>query len=95
MQTTTEMTWILLVFVLLVSFAHGGAIGDSPLVWGSALFLDIPFMFFLALSNSFPLLAPLFILALLYYFVVVLEGGVGQGYTVFVVASVIIMMVGA
>ncbi|MBI5225810.1 hypothetical protein HY994_01055 [Candidatus Micrarchaeota archaeon] len=94
MQTTTETTWILVTFVLLLAFANHTAIGSVGLVWGSAMFLQIPFELMGAMMDAFPLLAPLFLLALLYYFIVILPAGVGEGYTLFIVAAVIILMVG-
>ena len=94
MQTSTEMTWILVTFVMLISFANHSLIGEVPIVWGSAMLLEIPFQLLTGLMGAFPLLAPLFILALLYYFNVLLPSAVGEGFTLFIVAAVIILMVG-
>ncbi|GEM_PF-2964361 len=94
MQTTTEMTWILITFVLLISFVNHSLISEVPLVWGSAMLVDIPFSLMNALIDGFPLLAPLFVLALLYYFNTLLPSAVGEGFTWFVVAAVIILMAG-
>ncbi len=94
MQTTTETAWMLVTFALLMAFAQHIPLGQTSLIWGSAMFLQIPFELMGNLMVAFPLLAPLFLLALLYYFMVLLPGGVGEGYSLFIVAAVIVLMVG-
>lgn len=94
METSTELTWMLLIFVLLLAFLNHGAIGDSPLVWGSAMILMVPFDIFSAVSNGAPLVAPLAVLALLFYLQKLLPGAVGEGFTTFIIASVIIVLTG-
>jgi len=88
------MTWIFVTFVMFVAFVGHTTISSVPLVWGSAMLLQIPFELMAAFSGAFPLLAPLFILALLYYFNVLVPSAVGEGFTWFIVAAVIILMVG-
>ncbi len=94
MQTTTEMTWILVTFVMFMAFVSHSTMSSSPLIWGSSMLLSIPFELMGAFAGAFPLLAPLFILALLYYFNVLIPAAVGEGFTWFIVAAVIIMLVG-
>ncbi|MBI2445615.1 hypothetical protein HYV43_04470 [Candidatus Micrarchaeota archaeon] len=94
MQTSTEMTWILIAFVMFVGFATNTLMSDLPLVWGSAMFVSIPFELLMNLAGAFPLFAPLFVLALLYYFNVLVPSAVGEGFTWFIVAAIIITMVG-
>lgn len=94
MQTSTEMTWILITFVLFVAFASHSLISEVPLVWGSAMIVSVPFELAMGFAGVFPLLAPLFVLAILYYFNVLVPSAVGEGFTWFIVAAIIITMVG-
>lgn len=94
MQTTTEFTWMLVTFALLMAFANGTSIGEVNLVWGSAMILDIPFQLMGALMSVFPLFAPIFLIGLLYYFGPILHSALGEGLVMFVVASVIILIAG-
>ncbi len=94
MQTTTEFTWMLITFAMLLAFANHTTLGEVNLVWGSAMLLDIPFQLMGAFMGAYPLFAPIFLIALLYYFGPILHSAIGEGFVMFVVASVIILLVG-
>ena len=72
MKTVSLSTETVVVFVLLAFafvYALEGNVGaDNWLVWGPALFVEIPFQIFQALSESMPILVPLAIIGLLVYF---------------------------
>ncbi|MBI5035788.1 hypothetical protein HZC09_00440 [Candidatus Micrarchaeota archaeon] len=94
MQTDTSLTWMLILFALVIAFLNQGHLGDSPLVWGPAMLLLAPFELAMAVGNAFPLVAPLAILGLLFYKFNVLQPAVGEGMLLFIFASVLIVLLG-
>ncbi len=94
METQMQLAWMLLVFMLLVGFLNNSPVGEAPFVWGPSMILTVPFDLAGAFMSSFPLLAPLIFLAFIYYFHVLVGGALGEGLTMFVIASVIIVLVG-
>lgn len=96
MQTSTEMTWILLLLVLLFAFVSGGSISENPLIWGSAMFLQIPITILTAVAAWFPLLAPILVILMVKgYFHGILTDTVGQGFLLFILVSVFAVMFSA
>ncbi len=94
MQTDTEFTWILMAFVLLVAFMNHSAIGEVNLLWGLGMLVQIPLKVAIALMNSFPLLAPLFILGTMYYIRIVIPAAGGEGIYVFVLGALMVLILG-
>lgn len=94
LDTTTETTWMLITFALVLGFLTAGPISDSPFVWAPALFIGLPFDLFLAFADGFPLLAPLFFLAVFYYFDKILGSAVGQGLLMFMVFAFVAVLSG-
>lgn len=92
MQTDYSLAWLFLVFAGVGAYTGGGALGSSVLIWGSALFIQAPLALLNALTVTFPLAVPLGLLALVYYFQVLLPGVMGEGMTLFVVAAFLIVV---
>ena len=93
MQTTTEFTWMLITFAALMAVLGTGGLGGVSLVWGAGMLLQIPYTLTTTLAKSFPLLAPMFILAFFYYFASI-KSAVGEGFQMFILAAFIILILG-
>ncbi|MBI4361074.1 hypothetical protein HY572_04870 [Candidatus Micrarchaeota archaeon] len=94
LDTTTETAWMLMTFALVLGFLSAGPISDSPFVWAPAMLITVPFNAYIAFADGFPLLAPLFFLAFIYYFLKILDPAVGQGLVMFIVFAVLAVLTG-
>lgn len=94
METSTELTWMLLLFAATIGFLNQAPLGDSPLVWGAAMWILIPFQLAMDLSSALPLIAPLAILALVFYKINILQANVGEGMMMFILAAAIMVLTG-
>lgn len=94
LDTTTETTWLLITFALLLGFLSAGPMSDSPFVWAPAMLIAVPFNAYMAFADGFPLLAPLFFLGFMYYFLKILDPAVGQGIVMFIVFGVLAVLTG-
>ncbi|MBI5225811.1 hypothetical protein HY994_01060 [Candidatus Micrarchaeota archaeon] len=94
MQTNTDTTWMLLAFVGLAAFVSGSPLGGVSLAWAAGMIFQIPFTLVGAMLRTFPLFAPIFILAFLYFYNVIIKDAVGEGLQMFILAGFIILLLG-
>ncbi|MBS3070336.1 hypothetical protein J4220_02405 [Candidatus Micrarchaeota archaeon] len=88
-----SLVLLVFIFVAIGSYTSGGFSTDSPLIWGPALFVQIPFALLNGIASNVPLLIPIAIIALLAYFDF-LTATLGEAFLTLVVFGAVIVMLG-
>ncbi len=85
---------MLLAFVGLIAFTSGSTLSGVSLAWTAGMIFQIPYALTTTMAKTFPLFAPIFILAFLYFYNVIIKGAVGEGLQMFILAGFIILILG-
>ena len=94
MELDSGFAWLVITFVLFMAYTSGTSMSSTGFVQGFAIMLSAPLALLSSLGGAFPLLLPLGLLAMIYYFKEILGNLGGEGLTMLVLAAFIIISLG-